>query len=72
MVNLKTPEPAEPVVPVTPEKPKAPKPGPVDKVIDKVFPKTGEAKNRMLVIIGAILIAVVAVAWWQNKKGKEE
>lgn len=72
VVNLKTPEPAEPVVPVTPEKPEAPKPGPVDKVIDKVFPKTGEAKNRMLVIIGAILIAVVAVVWWQNKKGKEE
>ena len=73
VVNLKTPQPKEPVVPTTPD---TPKPGPVDKVVKQVikqFPKTGETTNRMMIVFGAVLIAVVAVMWWQkSKKGKEE
>lgn len=74
VVNLKTPEPVKPAeptvptVPATPEKPKADPEKPI-----KVFPKTGETTNHMIIVFGAVLIAVVAVMWWQkNKKGKEE
>lgn len=74
VVNLKTPEtPSEPKTPATPNQPttsKPSKPNPFAPII-KVFPKTGETTSRALIVIGAILIAVVAVVWWQNKKGKK-
>lgn len=65
VVNLKTP-----ATPNQPSTPKSPKPSPSNPIA-KVFPKTGETTNRMLVVIGAVLIAAVAVIWWQFKKGKK-
>ena len=66
VVNLKTPKKPvlpdtsgpEPTTPSTTETPR------------KTLPKTGETKNSSFIWLGLILLAGVAIVWWQ--KGKKQ